>query len=82
MEIHESITLPAFNNLVRIPAATTTSGDAASYTGGYVLKGQTLQFYETSILGRRIYQPEEWPAFREVVEARNNYSEKPVIIEL
>ncbi|HNX86883.1 MAG TPA: DUF3857 and transglutaminase domain-containing protein [Bacteroidales bacterium] len=82
VEIHESITLPAFKNLVRIPAATTTSGDAASYTGGYVLKGQTLQFYETSILGRRIYQPEEWPAFREVVEARNNYSEKPVIIEL
>lgn len=82
VEINESIVLPEYKTMLRIPENAECHGDAASFKGGYELKQNQLVFHETAILGKRIYEATDWPAFKAVVEAQNKYSEKPVIIEL
>ena len=46
------------------------------------MKEDLLQFSETAILGKRIYEANEWPDFKAVVEAQNKFSEQAIVIEL
>jgi len=82
VELEESIQLPVIKNIVRIPEKQSKTGQAASFQGGYMLKGNVLLFSGKAVFGKRIYSAQDWPEFKAVVEAQNRFSEQPVIIEL
>lgn len=82
VEINESMQLPALKSIRRMPESVATEGTAASYKGNYQLKNSVLVFSSTSRFGKRIYEPQDWPAFRAAVEAQNRFTEQPVIVEL
>ncbi len=82
VSIHETMSLPVNSKAGRVPSSVKTGGNAASYTGGYALKGNTLEFTSRAVFAKRIYETTDWPEFRASVEAQNKFSEKPVVIEL
>ena len=82
VEINESIKLPDFKKMVRIPEAIQKTGDVVSYQGGYSVVNGSLIFSGKSIFGKRLYDPQDWPQFRAAVEAQNRFAEQSVIIEL
>jgi hypothetical protein len=82
VEISEAITLPAYKKIARIPESVSKKGENVSYEGGYRITGNTLYFKSKSTLGKRIYESREWPDFKSVVEAQNQFAERPLILEL
>jgi len=82
VDISESITLPGFKKVIRIPDPILKSGVAASYQGGYSVSDGTLFFSGKSVFRKRQYDPQDWPEFKAAVESQNRFSEQPVIIEL
>ncbi|MEI7980661.1 MAG: DUF3857 and transglutaminase domain-containing protein [Bacteroidota bacterium] len=82
VDINESIKLPVYKNIIKIPSPISRSGVSVSFRGAYTMKEDLLQFSETAILGKRIYEANEWPDFKAVVEAQNKFSEQAIVIEL
>lgn len=82
VEISETITLPPFKKIFRIPENISRSGIAASFEGGYQVNGNIISFESKATLGKRIYDQQDWPEFKGVIEAQNLFAEKPIIIEL
>lgn len=80
--VNESMQLPALKAVRRIPESVTKEGAAASYRGGYQVKNNVLTFTGTARFGKRIYETEDWPAFKAAVDAQNHFTEQPVIVEL
>jgi len=82
VQISETITLPSVKKILRIPESISEPGTAASFEGGYQINGNVVSFTSKAILGKRIYDPQDWPEFKNVVDAQNLFAEKPIIIEL
>jgi hypothetical protein len=82
VEITETITLPDYKKIYRLPESISKQGSSTAYEGGYQVNGKTITFRSKATLGKRIYEPQEWPDFRNVVEAQNRFAEKPIILEL
>jgi len=80
--IHETMTVPPNSKAGRVPATLSAGGNAASYTGGYSIKANSLEFTSKAVFSKRIYEPSEWPEFKGSVDAQNRFSEKAVVIEL
>jgi len=82
VDILESIKIPSFAEAVRIPEKVEQTGTVASIHAGYTLQGETLEFAEKISLAKRIYEAEEWPQFRAVVEAQRRYADEMVVVKL
>jgi hypothetical protein len=82
VEISETVTLPRIRNVVCLPSAEKQDGKAASFNGGYELKGNTLSFSGTARFGKRVYEASEWPEFRSAVDGQNKFADEPVIFNM
>jgi len=82
VEVIESIQIPSLKKAIRVPEAADHKGAVASIDASYTLRGETLDFSEKISLGKRIYEADEWPQFRTVVEAQNRLSDEMVVVEL
>ncbi len=82
VEIVESIQLPDVKQAIRIPESVDETGRVTSIKAGYQLNGNKLSFTEQISLGKRIYEPEEWPEYKTVVENQNRFARESVIIEI
>ncbi|MDD4848953.1 MAG: DUF3857 and transglutaminase domain-containing protein [Bacteroidales bacterium] len=79
VEITETITVP-YNKVAVMPETKKASNDAVQYEGGYTLKGKKLTFKESGSFGKRIYDADDWSAFREAVSAQKYFENEPVIL--
>lgn len=82
VELHDEVTLPFAAAIAYVPEVHMVSGEAASFKGGYSINGNILSVSETITLRKRIYQPEEWGVFREVVANQKKMAEEPVILKI
>jgi len=82
VEINESIRIPANKKVIRMPGSVSREGTVASYSGGYVFTNGSVIFTGKATCGKRIYEAQEWPEFKAVVDAQNRFAEQPVIVEL
>jgi hypothetical protein len=82
VEINESIRIPANKKVIRMPESISREGAVASYSGGYVFTNGSVIFTGKTSCGKRIYEAQEWPEFKAVVDAQNRFAEQPVIVEL
>jgi hypothetical protein len=82
LTVCDTIQLPDYLEMIRIPANIENSGESIRFTGGYRLHGNQLVFKETATYGKRIYEAGEWPDFKAAVEAQNRYANQPVIFTI
>ncbi|MBN3036428.1 MAG: hypothetical protein JW861_12655, partial [Bacteroidales bacterium] len=59
-----------------------TSGEAASFKGSYHLEGRELTVQINAKFRKRVYEPQDWPSFREAVSAHKKISDNPVILNM
>lgn len=52
-----------------------------SFTGGYALDEKKLKFNETISLGKRVYEAEDWPAFRQAVINQEHFADQKIILK-
>jgi hypothetical protein len=83
VELHESIKLPAKVTSVYLPEAEGFSDSPAGFEGEYMLSksGNSLTVNEKVTLNKRIYEKEDWDAFRRAVAAQQKFSNEPVILK-
>jgi len=83
VELHETIKLPAKATVIYMPEEEGFSDLPASFEGGYELSksGSSISVNEKVILNKRIYETEDWKAFRRAVAAQQKFSKEPVILK-
>jgi hypothetical protein len=82
VELEEVITLPGTGEVVNTDMISVAGDEDISFEGSILLDGNELKINERLVLPKRIYEPEEWPYFLDVVKAQHQYAETPVIISL
>ena len=82
VDITESVTLPGFRKIARLPEKVKRGGEAASFEGGYRTTAEAVIFTAKANYSRRVYEARDWPDFRASVEAQNRFSEQYVVVEL
>lgn len=81
VEIRETVDLPTGMKAVRLPEKAVATGTAASFSGGYNLENNLLTYEAKAVYGKRIYEPADWPEFRNAVEAQNRFATQAIILE-
>lgn len=83
VELRENIKLPASATLVYMPEEEGFNHDPAAFKGEYKMakSGKGLMVSETITLRKRIYEKEDWDAFRRAVAAQQKFSKEPVILK-
>jgi hypothetical protein len=80
VNLDETITLPQ-GFTMRSEASDIDFDDAAAaYEGKISQEGNTLNMHQEIILEKRIYEADEWPAVKKVVEAQDNMAHTPIIL--
>ena len=83
VELQESIKLPSQVSIVYIPEEEGFEASPASFKGEYKLSksGTSLMVNEKVVLNKRIYEKEDWVAFRRAVAAQQKFAKEPVILK-
>jgi hypothetical protein len=80
VELSEKITLPD-DYAIHAPYSKNTNGSGASFEGSIEQNDNTLSVYQKAVYPKRIYDPEDWPSYREAVKLQNEFAENPVILK-
>lgn len=80
VEIRETVTLPAKYRQLHFPEVKGVSDVAASFGCQYWMEGNTLTFAESTVLGKRVYDAQDWPSFRQSVANQKLLATTPVIL--
>ena len=80
VDIRETITLPFVPTMLHYPMVDGIANPAASFGCGFQMEGNKLNFGEQIVFGKRLYDAEDWPAFRASAKAQVMVSETPVIL--
>lgn len=81
VDIEEIIELPEGFVPRNLQPSITTLGDAASFEGSARLDDKILTLRHKATYNKRIYEPAEWPNFREVLKAQRWYMDNPLVLE-
>jgi hypothetical protein len=83
VELQENIKLPGKVTPAYLPEAENFDEFPAAFEGGYKLSksGNGLMVNEKVTLHKRIYEKEDWGAFRKAVSAQQKFANEPVILK-
>ncbi|HNS16245.1 MAG TPA: DUF3857 and transglutaminase domain-containing protein [Bacteroidales bacterium] len=81
VELDETITVPSGYASCPSVFSKNTTGDASSFDGMVQKDGNTLRITEKMVFGKRIYEPQDWPAYRDAVKAQNEFAERVVVLK-
>jgi len=81
MEIHETITLPKYSEILSLPATDDVVSEDITYSGTYELEGKELVFNQTASYGKRVYEAADWPAFRQAVLNQKHFADQKIILK-
>ena len=82
VELNETVSLPASGEILNEGMQETVGDETASFEGSIEITGETLVLNEKANFSKRIYEPEDWPPFRDAVRAQRKFAETPIIISL
>jgi hypothetical protein len=80
IQIEETIELPGGFGLASPDYRIRTLGDAASISGNMEISGNRLYITQTVTFNKRIYEPGEWPNFRDVVKTQRRFMDEPLLL--
>jgi hypothetical protein len=81
VDITETIELPAGFTYINKEMPTRLLGDAAEVSTDIRQNGTLLSISQKASFSKRIYQPAEWPNFRDVVKAQNLLVDEPLVLK-
>lgn len=80
--INETITLPTSYKPAKLPEFKTVSEkDNAEFSAKYELKGNELKLSAIHSMGKRLYENNDWKAFREALIERHKLMNSVIVIE-
>lgn len=80
VSISENIKIPAYSEIKMLDEAVEVAEYDISYTGKVSNEGRELLINQHAVFPKRVYEPEEWPAYRQAVLGQKKVSSSPVII--
>ena len=80
VDIRETVELPFAPSRMHYPMVDGIANPAASFGCGFQLDGSKLSFGEQAVFGKRVYDAQDWPAFRASAMAQMKVSVTPVIL--
>jgi len=81
VELNETIKLPKEGKLIAFEFDESVGDDIASFEGNIALDGKSLVISEKVRLAKRIYEAEDWEAFKKAVSNQQKFAETPIIID-
>jgi hypothetical protein len=78
--VSESIRVPEFSKVVNMPPWKESIGLAAGFDGKYESGEREVKVSMEVRMGKRVYEPSDWPQVKEVVEWHKRYRDEPVIL--
>ncbi len=83
VELHENIKLPGKVSVAYMPEAESFTDTPAAFEGSYKISksGNGMMMNMKLTLNKRIYEKEDWGAFRKAVSAHQKFSKEPVILK-
>jgi hypothetical protein len=81
IELNETVKLPKYAKALFLPKADAVSGSGADFKGGFEIKGRALKVSETITFKKRIYDPEDWPSYRQAVLAQKKLAEERIVLQ-
>jgi len=83
VELHENIKLPGKLTVAYLPEAENFTDAPAAFEGDYKISksGNAMMMNMKLTLNKRIYDKENWGAFRKAVAAHQRFSREPVILK-
>lgn len=81
VEIRETISLPKYQSVESMPAVEAVADKNVSFDGGYTLAGNTLYLKENVRMNKRVYEPSDWPAYRQAVINQKHLAAHPIILK-
>ncbi len=81
VDIEDKTTLPGGFTLAWKPDIEKVDGAAASFEGNIEIENNTLILKEKLLFNKRIYQPEDWPDYKNAVEMQKKIVDNPVILK-
>lgn len=82
VEINETTRLPFLCSVIYKPEPSPVKGKNSSWEGEYSLKDKTLIVHQKIILRKRVYDPEDWPDFRQATLDQNKMAEEKVVLKI
>lgn len=79
VKITETMTVPSGYAAVKTPEAKKLAAKNITFDGGYAIGYNSVVFSETVSLGKRVYEPGEWPDYKTAVMNQQFYMNNPVI---
>ena len=79
VSINETMKVPSGYTRVSVPEAKQFVTPSISFKGGYQVGYNMVTFTENISLGKRIYEADEWPAYRKAVQCQREYMGNPVV---
>lgn len=80
VDIRETIELPFAPTQLHYPMVDGVANPAASFGCGFQMDSNKLSFGEQAVFGKRVYDAEDWPAFRASTMGQKTVSQTPVIL--
>ncbi len=80
VDIRETIELPFAPTQLHYPMVDGVANPAASFGCGFQMDNNKLSFGEQAVFGKRVYDAEDWPAFRASAMGQKTVSQTPVIL--
>ncbi len=81
VELDETIAVPVGYMAYPPAFSKNTPGSAASFDGSIRQNGNSVSVTEKAVFGKRIYDPQDWPAYRDAVKAQNEFAERVVVVK-
>ena len=81
VELNETIKLPKEGKLIAFEFDESVGDDIASFEGNIALDGKSLVISEKVKLAKRVYEAEDWEAFKKAVSNQQKFAETPIIID-
>lgn len=82
VQLGETITLPENFSVIYAPQTSMISGTGASFKGGYDFGEKLVTVSENIKFNKRVYDPEDWGSFRDVVKIQTKMAEEPLILKV
>ncbi|MDY6801385.1 MAG: DUF3857 and transglutaminase domain-containing protein [Bacteroidota bacterium] len=80
VELTEVVTLPPFDAAIYLTKQEDINGSAASYSGKYDIEENQIKLSETIKIKKRIFEADEWPNYKSVVEAQHKFANEKIIL--
>jgi hypothetical protein len=80
VELFEIIRVPAYREATYLPLSANVSGSGAYAEGLYTANPKEVRMFQRLLFHKRIYEPADWPSFRDAVEWQKKYKNEPVIL--